>query len=81
MNDERALNLCGWLGGGICLLAYGLMTQNLLGSSSFAFLGMNVIGCICLIYYTYQKGAVANAALNSIHLTITLTALIRKVWT
>jgi cbb3-type cytochrome oxidase subunit 3 len=77
--SERALNLCGWVGGGICLLAYGLMVQEVLSSSSLTFLLMNFTGCICLIYYTFRKGAFANAALNTVHLTITVVALARRL--
>lgn len=75
---DRWLNLCGWFGGGICLLAYGLMTQGFLSSFALTFLLMNFVGCICLIYYTFRKGAFANAALNTVHLTITLVALARR---
>ncbi len=77
MNNQRYLNFLGWFGGTVCLVGYGLNTQQLLSSDSLIFLTMNGIGCACLIYYTFHKGAVANAALNSVHLLITVLAISR----
>jgi hypothetical protein len=72
---DRYLNFIGWFGGVVCLVGYGLNTQQILSSSSFAFLTMNTLGCCCLIYYTYRKQAFANTALNSVYLLITLAAI------
>jgi hypothetical protein len=77
MNNQKYLNFLGWFGGIICLLGYALITQQVLSSNSLIFLIMNGVGCICLIYYTFHKGAFANAALNSVHLIITLLAISR----
>ncbi len=77
MVNQKYLNFLGWFGGIICLVGYGLNTQQILHSDSITFLTMNVIGCICLIYYTFHKGAFANAALNSVHLLITIVAISR----
>lgn len=77
MKNQKYLNFLGWFGGIVCLTGYGLITQQVLQSDSLIFLMMNGIGCICLIYYTFHKGAFANAALNSVHLLITLVALSR----
>jgi hypothetical protein len=75
VRKERYLNFIGWFGGVVCLTAYGLNTQQILSSSSSAFLSMNIFGCCCLIYYTYRKQAFANTALNSVYLLITLAAV------
>lgn len=77
MNNQKYLNFLGWFGGIICLIGYALITQQIVNSNSLIFLLMNTIGCICLIYYTYHKKAFANAALNSVHLLITLFAISR----
>ncbi|MEK7723480.1 MAG: hypothetical protein AAB336_03960 [Acidobacteriota bacterium] len=77
MINQKYLNFLGWFGGIICLVGYGLMTQQILNGDSLIFLLMNVVGCICLIYYTFHKGAFANAALNSVHLLITILAISR----
>lgn len=75
MKTQRYLDFIGWSGGAVCLLAYCLNTQQVLSSDSMAFLMMNVIGCVCLIYYTFCKGAFANVALNSVYLLITVFAI------
>lgn len=80
MNKQKYLNFLGWFGGFVCLIGYGLNTQQILLSDSLIFLLMNGIGCICLIYYTFHKGAIANTALNSVHLMITLLALSRLIF-
>lgn len=80
-DGKKYLNFLGWFGGIVCLSSYTLITQQILSSNSFVFLLMNVIGCVCLIYYTFCKGAFANAALNSVHLLITLAAITTKILT
>lgn len=80
IKNQKYLNFLGWFGGIICLTGYGLNTQQILSSKSLIFLLMNGIGCICLIYYTFHKGAFANAALNSVHLLITILALSRLIF-
>lgn len=77
MINQKYLNFLGWFGGIICLAGYALITQQILRSDSLIFLLMNSVGCICLIYYTFHKGAFANAALNSVHLLITILAISR----
>ena len=78
MENQRHLNFLGWTGGVVCLTAYGLNTQQILPSNSLLFLLMNIFGCCCLIYYTFRKGAFANAALNSVYLLITLIAISKQ---
>lgn len=76
--QERYLNSLGWCGGIVCLIAYGLNTQQILTSTSLSFLLMNVFGCCCLIYYTYKKQAYANTFLNGVYLFMTILALVSK---
>ena len=76
--QDKYLNSLGWGGGIICLIAYGLNTQQLLASTSLTFLLMNVFGCCCLIYYTYKKQAFANTFLNGVYLLMTVLALIER---
>lgn len=78
MKHDKYLDSLGWGGGIVCLIAYGLNTQQILASTSFAFLTMNIFGCCCLIYYTYKKQAFANTFLNGVYLFMTALALIEK---
>lgn len=77
MKRQKYLNFLGWFGGIVCLIGYGLNTQQFLSSESLIFLLMNTFGCGCLIWYTFEKKAFANTALNSIYLVITLIAISR----
>ena len=43
IKQDRFLNSLGWGGGIICLIAYGLNTQEMLASTSLSFLLMNVV--------------------------------------
>jgi hypothetical protein len=79
MKQDKYLDSLGWGGGIVCLIAYGLNTQQILASTSFAFLTMNIFGCCCLIYYTYKKQAFANTFLNGVYLFMTALALIKQV--
>jgi hypothetical protein len=79
IKQDKYLNSLGWGGGIVCLIAYGLNTQQLLASTSLAFLLMNVFGCSCLIYYTYKKEAFANTVLNGVYLFVTLLALSKQI--
>jgi hypothetical protein len=79
VKQDKYLNILGWGGGIICLIAYGLNTQEMLASTSFSFLLMNVLGCCCLIYYTYKKEAFANTFLNGVYLFMTLLALVKQL--
>jgi hypothetical protein len=79
IKQDKYLNSLGWCGGIVCLIAYGLNVQQVLASTSFAFLWMNVFGCCCLIYYTYKKQAFANTFLNAVYLLMTVMALIKSI--
>jgi hypothetical protein len=79
VKQDKILNILGWGGGITCLIAYGLNTQEMLASTSLGFLLMNVLGCCCLIYYTYKKEAYANTFLNGVYLFMTLLALMKQL--
>ena len=65
----------GWCGAIVSLVAYGLNTQQVIGSGSLVFLLMNTFGCTCLIFYTFRKKAFANTVINSVYLLLTLSAI------
>ena len=69
----------GWIGAGTSLLAYGLVTQQVVPATSLPYLGLNAVACSCLGCYTLRKKAYANALLNSLWLLISLVGLLRFV--
>lgn len=67
----------GWTGAATSLTAYCLVTQQVVPSNSLLYLGLNVLACSCLGYYTFRKKAYANTLLNSLWLLASLVALVR----
>ncbi|WP_236612851.1 CBU_0592 family membrane protein [Cesiribacter andamanensis] len=67
----------GWIGALFSLLAFSLNSLNVIGSQSVQYLGMNIIGCFCLILYAVFKKAHASWVLNSIFLLMAVVALLK----
>ena len=72
-------NLIGWTGASSSLLAYGLVTQQVVAATSPPYLCLNVVACSCLGYYTFRKKAYANTLLNSLWLLLSLAGLLRWI--
>ena len=72
MND---VEICGWLGAVLVLLAYYFNTTEILKTKSLSYQLINVIGAALLIYYTYHRGAFASMAVNLIWTFIGLCSL------
>ena len=72
-------DVVGWSGATSSLLAYGLVTQQVVTATSLPYLSLNVVACSCLGYYTFRKKAYANALLNSLWLLLSLAGLLRLI--
>lgn len=77
--NQKYFNSIGWIGGGVALTSYGLITQQIVDSRSFVFLSMNSFAYVSLMYYSFQKKAFANVALSSIYLLVTLFSIGRRL--
>ena len=69
------LEILGWLGGLILILAYAFNSIERLRMSPFWYQMCNLIGSVILIVYTYEKQAYPNVALNIIWAGISIIAL------
>ena len=69
------IDIVGWIGAGLILLAYGLLTAGKLQARSVAYQGMNVIGALGFIANGWYHGAMPSAVLNIIWAGIGLVAL------
>jgi hypothetical protein len=79
MQKNIVLETIGWVGGIVLIIAYALNTYGVIASESVEYQGMNFLGALCFVYYTYQKKAYPNVALNLVWGIIALLALIRIV--
>ena len=65
----------GWIGAGLILAAYFLVSHNKLTGQSFAFQWMNLLGATGLIINSGYHGAIPSLALNLIWLGIAAFAI------
>lgn len=69
------VDVVGWVGAGLVLLAYGLLSAGKLGARSVPYQLMNVVGAVGMLINGYARGALPSAALNLIWMGIGLYVL------
>jgi hypothetical protein len=69
------VDIVGWLGAGLILGAYALLTAGKIDAKSYAYQGMNVVGALGFIANGWWYGAMPSAVLNVIWAGIGLFAL------
>ena len=74
---ELAVEVAGWAGALMILLAYLLLSAGKLGGQSIVYQGMNVVGAAGFIVNGWWHGALPSATLNVLWLMIGLFASIR----
>ena len=74
---ELTVEIVGWLGAVLILLAYALLTAGRIQAQSFAYQGMNVLGAAGFIVNSGWNGAIPSAALNVVWAGIGLFAILR----
>jgi hypothetical protein len=73
------IDIAGWIGSILILLAYGLNSYKKIESNSMKFYLLNLSGGIFLIIYSTYKGAFANTFINVIWVLIAIPAIINLV--
>ena len=71
------VEIVGWIGAGLILIAYLLLSAGKLQARSFAYQGMNLAGAIAFVVNSGWNGAIPSAALNVVWAFIALFALTR----
>ncbi len=71
------VEIAGWGGALLILVAYGLLTAGRIAAASPAYQAMNLAGAVGFIVNSGWNGAIPSAALNVIWAGIALVALIR----
>ena len=72
------INLLGWTGSVLYLIAYALVSLKKVEGDSILYQGMNIIAGILLVIYTIYLGAYATTALNAVWAAIGIFTLGRK---
>ena len=72
-----AVEIAGWIGAGLILLGYLLVTTGRLTGQSRLFQWMNLVGAAGFVINGWWHGAIPSTALNVIWMGIALVALIR----
>jgi hypothetical protein len=69
------IDIVGWLGAGLILGAYALLTAGKVDAKSIVYQGMNVVGALGFIANGWWYGAMPSAVLNIIWAGIGMVAL------
>jgi O-antigen ligase len=78
MNLKLLIEIFGWIGTILYLLAYALVSAKKTEGDSVLYQGTNILAGILLIIYTLYLGAYATTGLNAVWVAIGLFTLGRK---
>lgn len=78
ISPRLLINILGWTGSVLYLLAYALVSMKKTEGDSVLYQGMNIIAGILLVIYTLSLGAFATTGLNAVWVAIGLFTLGRK---
>jgi hypothetical protein len=71
------IDLAGWLGAGVLLAAYGLVSFDKLRAETFRYQSLNAVGSLLLIVNTVYYRAYPSAFVNVIWIVIAFVASVR----
>ena len=78
MNTNLLIDIFGWTGSILYLLAYALVSLKKTEGDSLLYQGINVFAGTLLVIYTLYLGAYATTGLNTVWVIIGLFTLSRK---
>lgn len=78
MPTNLLINLLGWTGSILYLLAYALVSAKKTEGDSLLYQGMNILAGVLLVIYTLALDAYATTGLNAVWVAIGLFTLGRK---
>jgi len=78
METKTLINILGWTGSILYLLAYALVSAKKAEGDSILYQGMNIFAGILLVIYTLYLGAYATTGLNAVWVAIGLFTIGRK---
>lgn len=72
-----AIEIIGWAGAGMILVAYLLLSAGRLAAQSVLYQGLNLVGAIAFVINSGWNGAIPSASLNVVWAGIAVFALVR----
>jgi hypothetical protein len=81
MLTNLLINMLGWTGSVLYLLAYALVSMKRTEGDSLLYQGINIFAGTLLVIYTLYLGAYATTGLNAVWVVIGLFTLGRKWFT
>jgi hypothetical protein len=78
MSSNLLIDILGWSGSILYLLAYALVSLKKTEGDSLLYQGMNIFAGVLLVVYTLSLGAYATTGLNAVWTVIGLFTLGRK---
>jgi hypothetical protein len=78
MSTNLIINILGWTGSILYLLAYALVSAKKTEGDSLLYQGINILAGSLLVIYTLSLGAYATTGLNVVWVAIGLLTLGRK---
>jgi hypothetical protein len=78
MDTTLIINILGWTGSILYLLAYALVSAKKTEGDSLLYQGMNIVAGIFLVFYSLALQAYATLGLNAVWAAIGLFTLRRK---
>ena len=72
------LALIGWLGAGLLLLGFALNIFRKIDANSNAYLLLNLLGSLLLLYNAYENGAFPFVAVNFVWVVFSAIKLVKK---
>lgn len=78
MSIKLLIDILGWAGSILYLLAYALVSAKKAEGDSFLYQGINIVAGTLLVVYTLALGAYATTGLNAVWVVIGLITLGKK---
>jgi phosphatidylserine synthase len=78
MHPKLLIEILGWTGSILYLLAYALVSMKTAEGDSLLYQGMNIVAGMLVVIYTLSLGAYATTGLNAAWIAIGLFTLGRK---
>lgn len=78
MSTKLLIDILGWTGSILYLLAYGLVSAKKTEGDSVLYQGINIFAGVLLVIYTLSLGAYATTGLNAVWVAIGVFTLGRK---
>lgn len=78
MNGKFMINVAGWTGAMLLLLAYILVSNKKLAGNSLPYQLLNLTGSFLLLMNAYHFGALPSVGVNSVWIGIALFTIIKE---